>query len=82
MKKTRECLQTVEEAFSAKQCMEPLSQMKREIGRKMNEAVVLWDEKRKNILLDKIEDEVIDLQSRIPCVKRAKNMTDLSSCMK
>ena len=82
MKKTRECLQTVEEAFSANQCMDPLSQIKRQIGREMNEAVVIWDEKRKNILLDKIEDEVIDLQSRIPCVNRAKNMTDLSNCMK
>lgn len=82
MKKTRECLQTVEEVFSANQCVEPMRDMKREMGREIDEEIVLWDEKSKNSLLDTIEDELIDLQSRIPCVNRAKNMTDLSSCMK
>ncbi len=82
MKKTRECLQTVEDSFTANQCMEHFSQMKAQMGREKDEDIILWDEKRKNILLDKIEDELIDLQSRIPCVNRAKNITDLSSCMK
>ncbi len=82
MKKTRECLQTVEEAFSANQCVEPMREMKREMGREIDEEIVLWDERQKNSLLDKLEDELIDLQSRISCVNRAKNMTDLSGCMK
>lgn len=82
MKKTRECLQTVEDSFSANQCMEPLSQMKMQMGREKADEILIWDEKQKDILLDKIEDELIDLQSRIPCVNRAKNITDLSSCMK
>ncbi len=82
MKKTRECLQTVEDPAAANQCMEYCNQMKAQMGSKKDKEIILWDEKQKNSLLDKIEDELIDLQSRIPCVNRAKNITDLSSCMK
>ncbi len=82
MKKTRECLQTVEDASSANQCMEYVSQMKAQTGREKDDEILFWDEKQKDISLDKIEDELIELQSRIPCVNRAKNITDLSGCMK
>lgn len=82
LKETRACLQTGEDPFSANQCIEDFNRMKAQLGTEKDEYMILWDEQRKNILLDKIEDELIDLQSRIPCVNRAKNITDLSSCMK
>ena len=81
-KETRACLQTGEDPFSANQCIEDFNRMKAQLGTDKDDYMILWDEKRKNILLDKIEDELINLQSRIPCVNRAKNITDLSSCMK
>ncbi len=82
MKKTRECLQTVQNPFDANTCMTNLNQMKEELGREEDDFIILWDDERKSTLLDKIEDELIYLQSRIPCVNRAKNITDLSTCMK
>lgn len=82
MRKMRECLQTVENPFTANQCIEKFSRMKRHLGTEEDDYIILWDEKRKNTMLDKIEDELIELQSRIPCVNRSKNFTDLSSCMK
>ncbi len=82
MKKTRECLQTVENPFEANECIEEFSRMKAHMGMQMNDYILLWDEKRKEKLLDKIEDEVTNLQSRIPCINRAKNITDLSACFK
>jgi len=82
MKKMRECLQTGENPFEANQCIESFSRMKVQLGTEEDDYIILWDDKRKSDLLDKIEDELIELQSRIPCVKRAKNITDLSSCMK
>ena len=82
MKKTRECLQTGDNPFEANQCMEHFSRMKEKLGTDEEDFILLWNDKRKNELLDKIEDELIYLQSRIPCVKRAKNITDLSKCMK
>ena len=82
LKETRACLQRGEDPFSANQCIEEFNRMKVQLGTEKDDYIMLWDEKQKNILLDKIEDELIDLQSRIPCVNRAKNITDLSSCMK
>lgn len=82
MKKMRVCLQTVENPFDANQCMENFTSMKSQLGNNENDYIILWDEKRKSALLDKLEDEIIELQSRIPCVKRAKNISDLSACMK
>jgi len=82
MKKMRECLQTGENPFDANQCIESFSRMKVQLGTEEEDYIILWDDKRKDALLDKIEDELIDLQSRISCVNRAKNITDLSTCMK
>lgn len=82
LKETRACLQTVENPFEANQCIEDFSRMKEQLGTKESDYILLWDEKRKNTLLDKIEDEIIELQSRMPCIQRAHNITDLSSCLK
>jgi len=82
IKETRECLQTGEDPFSANQCIENFSRMKAQLGTREEDYIILWDDKRKNILLNKIEDELLYLESRMPCVNRAKNITDLSACMK
>ncbi len=82
LKDTRACLQTGDNPFEANECLEHFSQLKEQLGTKEDDYIILWDEQLKNELLDKIEDEVIYVQSRIPCVNRAKNITDLSSCMK
>lgn len=82
IKETRECLQTGEDPIMANQCMENFSRMKSHSGMDEEGYILLWDDKRKSILLDKIEDELIELESRMPCVNRAKNITDLSACMK
>jgi len=82
MKQTRQCLHTGEDPFSANECIENFSRMKDKLGTQEDDYIILWDDKRKNILLDKIEDEIMYLQSRLPCVNRAKNISDLSTCLK
>jgi hypothetical protein len=82
LKNTRACLQTGDNPFEANLCLEEFSRLKEQLGTAEDDYIILWDEQLKNELLDKIEDEVIYVQSRIPCVNRAKNITDLSSCLK
>ncbi len=82
LRETRQCLYTVENPFEANQCIVQFSRMKEKLGTKEDDFIILWDDKRKSKLIDKIEDEVIYLEARISCVKRAKNITDLSRCMK
>ena len=82
MKKARECLQMEETLMGANGCMEPLVALKKEQGEKQSEYIVVWDESIKKELLHRLEEDIIDLESRIGCVKRAKNIYDLSACMK
>jgi len=82
MQKTRECLQTAESPFEANECIEDYSRMKVKLGTEENDYILLWDKKRKEILLDKIEDELTSLQAHMPCINRAKHITDLSACLK
>ncbi|CAA6825251.1 MAG: Unknown protein [uncultured Sulfurovum sp.] len=82
LQKTRACLHIGENPFEANQCIEHFTTMKDKLGTKENNFIILWDEQRKNELLDKIENELIYLQARMPCIKRAKNITDLSTCMR
>jgi len=82
MKKTRECLQTKEDPLSANRCIEDFNRLKSNLGTKEGDYIIFWDEDRKAILLDKIEEQILYLESRISCVNRAKNIIDLSSCMK
>ena len=82
MKKTRECIQAGSNPFESNQCMEQFSRMKEKLGTSEDAYSILWNKRRKEELLDKIEDEVTFLQSRIGCVKRSQNISDLSACMK
>jgi hypothetical protein len=82
LKETRACLQMEESPMEANECMENLRQIKAKLGTEEDDYIIVWDDKRKKILLDNIEEDIIDLESRISCVNRAKNITDLSNCMK
>lgn len=82
MKETRECLQRGENPFIDNLCILKFSAMKESLGGEKEKYIFLWDKKDKAKIIDRIEDEVMFLEARISCVNRAKNMTDLSSCMK
>jgi len=82
LKEERVCLQKAENALEANQCLESLSALKIQSNNIEDDYIVSWDDKSKEKLLDKIEDKLIYMQSRISCVNRAKNITDLSACMK
>lgn len=82
IKEARECLQTANDPVSANQCLESLNAIKTELGEEGQSYILLWDEKKKSLLLDKVEEELIELESRMACINRALNITDLSACMK
>jgi len=81
MKKTRESLQSVENPFEDTDCLERFSEMNRYNGSDKEEYTLLWGEENTQTLINRLEDDLLSLQSKIPCVKRAKNILDLSVCM-
>ena len=82
LKEERICLQKAENSLEVNQCIESLSELKIQFDNIEDDYIMSWDDKKKEALLDKIEDKLIYIQSRIACVNRAKNITDLSACMK
>jgi len=82
LKETRECLQTAKSAIAANECTQRLSELKMESAQEGEMYVLLWDEHQKSSLLDRIEEELIDLESHMVCINRTQNITDLSNCMK
>lgn len=82
LKEERICLQKAENTLEANYCLESLSELKMQFGNVQDNYIILRNEKKKEKLLDSIEDKLIYIQSRTPCINRAKNITDLSACMK
>lgn len=80
MKKSRECLQLANDMFEKEQCIKTYVTEKKALGVEEDSYAVFDNDKQTSI--DAIEDAIINLESRMACVKRAKNFIDISSCMK
>ena len=81
LKQTRECLHLSLDLPDVQQCIRTFNEKKSELGVLEDSYEVFTGSQTKEEMLDKIEELIIDLQARMPCVKRAMNITDLSHCM-
>jgi len=82
LKETRFCLQAAKNPFIANSCIEELSRFTEKFGTHIDDYIIVWNAKRKEDLLEKIEEDIRFLESRMVCVNRAKHLIDLSTCMK
>jgi len=84
MKQARECLQGAENKPEANSCIEEINTFKAKmVSEKKNEnSIVIWNEKEKNRILDEFDKNIDILESRMQCIRAAKNITDLSGCMR
>lgn len=82
LKETRFCLQTAETPIDANFCIEKFSRFTENFGTHVDDYIIVWNPKRKEDLLEKIEEDILSLNSRISCVNRANHLIDLSACMK
>lgn len=81
LEKSRECMQRAESLKEANECIRELRDIKKEMGIKMP-FVLFWNDEEENAYLEQLDDEISNLKSRMSCVSRAKNITELSGCMK
>lgn len=82
LKESRFCLQTAENLVEANECIENFSHLTKKLGTDVEYYIIHWNKERKIELLDKVEEALLFLESRISCINRANNLTDLSTCMK
>ncbi|MEA1952806.1 MAG: hypothetical protein U9O24_00250 [Campylobacterota bacterium] len=82
MQKTRECLAQAQNWIDANECLESMVDLKRQFTKDKERNIASWKERDRGKVLDVLDDKIINLKSKMPCIRSSKNLTDLSSCMK
>ena len=82
MKKSRVCLQQVDNWIQANICVEDVTQLKRELSKDKQNNIELWKGKEKEKILDQLDENIFLLESQMKCIRSSQNLTDLSRCMK
>ena len=81
MKRARECLQGAEGSLEANACIEEINRFKAMMVKEDGKKIETWDAVEKNRILDEFDEKIAVLESRMKCIRAAKNITDLSKCM-
>jgi hypothetical protein len=81
MKRARECLQGADDSIEANGCIEELNILKAKMVKEDKNHIDTWNKKEKNRILDEFDENIAVLESRMKCIRAAKNISDLSSCM-
>jgi hypothetical protein len=81
MKKSRACLVQAQSTQQANHCLNSLVKLKTYFTDNSQNRVENW-EKERTKLLERFDENIVFLQSKMKCVRGAKNLHDLSVCMK
>jgi hypothetical protein len=82
MKKTRVCLQQALNWIEANSCLTDVIGIKDQLMKNKKSSIELWKGEAKQKVLDEFDTNISLLESKMKCIRSAKNITDLSSCMK
>ena len=82
MKYARECLQKAGDRSEANECIEMLKRLKAVHFSEKEGAVDVWDRKEKNRILEYFDENITMLEAKMKCIRAAKNISDLSGCMR
>lgn len=82
MQTSRACLHGTQTQTDAVICMEDIRQVKEQYGFRQSNEVEIWTSHTIGQILEGLERDISVLESQMPCINRALNLTDLSACMK
>jgi hypothetical protein len=80
MKKTRACLVQAKETTDANACLKPLTVLKNNFSNRLQKPFKNWSKERE-MVLDRCDENIVSLQSKMKCIRGAKRLDDLSLCM-
>ena len=82
MKRARECLQASDDKLEANDCIDEINDFKSKMVKEDENDIDTWDSKAKNRILDEFDENIEALDAKMPCIRAAKNISDLSGCMR
>lgn len=83
MQEARVCLENSLKASDANDCLFKLVEIEEKMsGEKSKERMVTrWTDLTGKTIMDDLEEGILDLKRRMPCIRRSQNFDDLSQCM-
>ena len=80
LREVRVCLSEKNSVVYSTKCIENFYSIKKDLEKKEDIYTQLWNNNKKDILLEKIENDIANLQTKSSCIHRSRNITDLSNC--
>ena len=83
MQYARICLENAEYKDDANLCLDKLSKIEEQMSGEKNSAekISVWSDSVKSKTMDELEEGILDMKRRMPCIHRSRNFDDLSICM-
>jgi len=83
MQEARVCLENADDKTSANICFAKLLEIEEKMsGEKSGEEkITLWTTAVREKTMDELEEGILDMKRRMPCIHRSRNFDDLSACM-
>lgn len=82
MQKARECLARAKNWIDANVCLEEVKSLKSQFTKDKDSNIESWKADDQDDILNELDENIAVLKSKMPCIRSAKNITDLSACMK
>ena len=84
MQEARVCLENADDKNEANLCLSKLIDIEEKIsGEKSKERdITLWVDTTKEQTMDDLEEGILYMKRRMPCIRRSQNFDDLSKCMR
>jgi len=84
MQEARVCLENANDKNEANLCLSKLVDIEEKMsGEKSEERdIALWTEVAKEKTMDDLEEGILYMKRRMPCIRRSQNFDDLSKCMR
>jgi len=81
MKRVRECLQLSASSLDANACLKEVNRFGTNRAKGKEISIDTWSEIDKSKMVDELDENIVLLESKMKCVRSAKNIADLSVCM-
>ena len=83
MQEARVCLENADDKNSANTCLAKLVEIEEKMSGEKNkeDKIALWTDTIREKTMDELEEGILDLKRRMPCIRRSRNFEDLSACM-
>jgi hypothetical protein len=84
MKETRICLDNAEYVEEANQCLSKMLELKEKIGSvpEVKNEITSWSKNAREKTLDELDDGILEMRRKMPCIRRSQKFEDLAKCIK